>query len=359
MAKVKILNFEIASLLSESKKIMEYLQKCGCVEFKNTEDEALVKYKTSAIVSQYERKYKKAFDAYGILENYCEIKRNFIEAYNDCKDIEYSDYKILADKSDDILSLCDKILAMQDDIVALEQEIAKQQTMLDYYKPWLGLDIAMGAKRTAQTNIYIGTFLQQYSKEELLARLKEINEELDCVEIEVEHSEKMLTCVVFICHQSVSSSLEDALKELNFIIPEKLAPTFPEKAIEACAENIKQAKQQIDLIVCEIKNLNTEYDNIRFFSDYLMAQIDKYKAVENAASTENAFYIRGYITEKESDDLKFEIENNFVAQMEICEPDYEHDNVPVLLKNTDLPQVLRVLQICIRLYQTRISIRIR
>ena len=45
------------------------------------------------------------------------------------------------------------------------------------------------------------------------------------------------------------------------------------------------------------------------------------------------FYISGYVTERESEDIKFEIENNFTAQMEITQPDYENCDVPVLIEN--------------------------
>ena len=56
MAKVKLVRFELISLLSESKKITEYLQKTGMLQFENADDEELIKYKTTGIVSHLEKK---------------------------------------------------------------------------------------------------------------------------------------------------------------------------------------------------------------------------------------------------------------------------------------------------------------
>ena len=90
MAKVTLMAFEIISLLSDSKKIVDYLQKTGTVQFENAVEEDLIKYKTTAIVSQLESKYSLAQSAYRILEENCKLKKSFIESFSDCKEIDYS-----------------------------------------------------------------------------------------------------------------------------------------------------------------------------------------------------------------------------------------------------------------------------
>ena len=77
MAKIKLMAFEIISLLSDSKKIVDYLQKTGAVQFEDATDEDLIKYKTTAIVSQLENKLDLAREAYGILEEF----RNFMPSF--------------------------------------------------------------------------------------------------------------------------------------------------------------------------------------------------------------------------------------------------------------------------------------
>lgn len=333
MAKIKLMAFEIISLLSDSKKIVDYLQKTGAVQFENATDEELVKYKTTSIVAQLENKFELAKRAYTILEENCKLKKSFIESFSDCKEIDYSEYRMLSDKSEELTGICREITSLKEQIDALETEIIKQQSLIDYYGPWKGLDIPMASKRTATTSIFIGTFKNQYTSDEILELIKERDESIDDVAIEIVHSEKMLTCAVFMCHESSAQNLESVLRDIGFIIPDKVAMKLPDKAQEDCKAEIETIKQNIEKLIAEIKEYESYYSELRFLSDFFTSQIEKYKAVENAGSTDMAFYVKGYVPLRVADEIKFEIERSYRAQMEIHEPDYENEDVPVLIEN--------------------------
>lgn len=333
MAKIKLMAFELISLLSDSKKIVDYLQKTGAVQFEDAVDEELIKYKTTAIVSQLESKYNLAQSAYRILEENCELKKSFIESFSDCKEIDYSDYKMLSDKSEELTGICREIVALKDQIDSQKAEAIKQQSLIDYYTPWHGLDIPMASKRTVSAAIFIGTFKNRYSKEEILDLIKDRDNELDDVVIEVVSSEKMLTCAVLMCHESSKEKLEGILSDIGFIIPDKVAMKLPDKAQEDCKKDIETINQNIEKLTAEIREYESYYSEIRFLSDFFISQIEKYRAVENAGSTEMAFYVKGYIPKRVAEEIKFEIERSYKAQMDIYEPDYEKDDVPVLIEN--------------------------
>lgn len=333
MAKVKLVRFELISLLSESKKITEYLQKTGMLQFENADDEELIKYKTTGIVSQLEKKLEITKRSYEIIEQYCEIKKSLVEKFTDCKEIDYNDYKLLSDKSEELFNICTKIISLHDEIGEKEAEAVRQQTLIDYYVPWEGLDIPMASKRTVTTNIFVGTFKNEYTKEEILSMIQQKNEELDDVEVEIVSAEKMLTCAVLMCHRSSGEALEKVLRESGFIIPDKIAAKLPVRAAEDCRAEIAALNKAKDDLIAELKGYNKHYSEIRFLSDYFTAQIEKYKAVENAGSTQKAFYLKGYMPASISEDIKFEVENTYKAHMELSEPDYENEDVPVLLKN--------------------------
>ena len=333
MAKIKLMAFEIISLLSDSKKIVDYLQKTGAVQFENATDEELVKYKTTSIVAQLENKFELAKSAYTILEENCKLKKSFIESFSDCKEIDYSEYRMLSDKSEELTGICREITSLKEQIDALETEIIKQQSLIDYYGPWKGLDIPMASKRTVTTSIFIGTFKNQYTSDEILELIKERDESIDDVAIEIVHSEKMLTCAVFMCHESSAQNLESVLRDIGFIIPDKVAMKLPDKAQEDCKAEIETIQQNIEKLTAEIKEYESYYSDLRFLSDFFTSQIEKYKAVENAGSTDMAFYVKGYVPLRVADEIKFEIERSYRAQMEVYEPDYENEDVPVLIEN--------------------------
>ena len=56
MAKVKLQSFQILALLTESKKLMDFLQRTGVAELQNAENEALIKHSTSETVTELQRK---------------------------------------------------------------------------------------------------------------------------------------------------------------------------------------------------------------------------------------------------------------------------------------------------------------
>lgn len=333
MAKIKLMSFEIISLLSDSKKIMDYLQKTGAVQFENADDEELIKYKTTAIVTQLEGKFALAQQAYRILEDTCKLKKSFIESFSDCKEIDYNDYRILSDKSEELTGICREILAVKEKIDLQKTEIVKQQSLIDYYTPWIGLDIPMASKRTATTSIFIGTFKNQYTKDEIIELIKNADSDIDDVEIEIVSSEKMLTCALFMCHESSTDKLETILRDIGFVVPDKVAMKLPDKAREDCLKEIANIQETVDSLTAGLKEYERYYSELRFLSDFYVAQIEKYTAVESAGSTEKAFYVKGYVPHRVAEEIKFEIENNYRAHMEITEPDYENNNVPVLIEN--------------------------
>ena len=333
MAKVKLLRFQILSLLTESKKLMDFLQQTGVTEFSDARNEELHKYDTTEIVTTLLSKSAEVEKAFRILESTCDIKKSLLQKFSDYREIEYGEYKLIADKSDDIYSSCKHIISLSGKILSYKEEISKEKSFSDYYTSWLKLDIPLGSKRTANTNIFVGSFKKQFTKERLIELLTEKNPELTDVDCEVVHSEKMLTNAVFICHSSHGEILGSALSELGFYVPLKMPMKTAEKAKEECKKNISALLEKIEETENEINDYKDNYENIRFLYDYYIAEADKYKAVEQTGTTEKTVYICGYVPEKYAEELKFEIERNFAAEMQLSKPDYENDDVPVLIEN--------------------------
>ena len=112
MAKVKLVHFEIASMLNESKGIVEHLQKCGYAHLENVDSEELSKYDTQGIVSNFEQEQKNVEKAISVLERTCEIKRGLIESFTDFKAMSYDRYCSLASKNSDTNRICYEILKL-------------------------------------------------------------------------------------------------------------------------------------------------------------------------------------------------------------------------------------------------------
>ena len=333
MAKVKLLHFELVSLLSESKRIVDYIQKLGVADIENTQDSELLKFETAAVRDEYKKKSEFSSQAAGILEKYCNIKRGLVESFTDYKSIEYSDFRVLADKSDFIENICKEVIAVNDEIIRCNQSINEKRRLLDYYSPWSSLDIPMASKRTLSTSIFIGSFSGNYTEGQILDLLVGSDELLTEIAVDVVFSEKRFTYAVIIAHNSVSDICESVLKQHGFSFLENAAPALASKTTEKLNNEISALEDEIKKLKESLKNYLDKYDDIRFLGDFSVIQTDKYEALEKSAQTEQAFIIRGYIPENLCDEIKFDIENKFLCQIEFNEPDYDNSEVPVLIKN--------------------------
>lgn len=334
MAKVKLIRFEIASMIDDGKDIVDYLQKRGYAHLDNYISDELIKRDTSDIVNNLEKKKLQVDRAVALLEKSCEIKRGLIESFTDYKIITYDKYKFLSEKCEETFDKCLEIIALDDKTKRFEEKLNECQSNLDYLKSWKALDIVMASKRTMSTRIFIGSFNKNISAENICEELSSINKELgESVAVEVVSNDKMYTCAVILCYGPQAEELEAVLREIDFIQVEKPCPALPSKTIEKTESEYEELKNKISDIGVQIGTYKEHYDDLRFLSDYLASQIDKYTAIELAATTQSVFVVSGYMPEAESEMLKFTLENNYTAYVEFSPPDYENPEVPVLLDN--------------------------
>lgn len=333
MAKIKLVHFELIALLQESKKLMDYLQKIGITEIEQTGRPDIVKYETDGIVRQFERYYEIAESAKNTVEQYCRIKRSFARSLRDYDYIEYRDFRLKFDKADEILSLCRDILKLSDEISAIRTEIIRLNTLIEYLKSWERLDIPMSSTRTGKTSIFIGSFKKELTAEKLKNELAVSLPETEGIEVQIIHATKLLTNVVVLCYIDDGDKVAAALKSLGFTFPDSPVKKLPSAAIKEYQEQIAQLEERKEEIIIQIGEYQSSYGDIRFVCDYFLAQIEKYKTLERAGSTDKTIYMEGYVPDKDSDDLKFELEKRFCCQIEFREPDYESEDVPVLIEN--------------------------
>lgn len=334
MGKVKLVRFEIASMIDSSKDVVDYLQKRGYAHLENCNDESLIKYNTEDIVTGLAGQKILVDRAVALLEKNCEIKRSLIESFTDYKTISYERYRLLSEKSEETYGRCLELLSIEEKINGNIEGLNECYATLDYLESWKKLDIVMGSKRTMSTRIFIGSFNKSITAEKIYSDIADVNSDLaDCVAVEVISSSKMFTGAVIICHNSQAEDLEAALKEIDFVQIDKPYISLPSKVIESTAEKIENLKNVISNLKEQINNYKEFYDDLRFLSDHITTQIDKYKAIELAATTDSVFLVSGYMPESEAEELSFAMENNYNAYVEFSQPDFDDPEVPVLLKN--------------------------
>lgn len=334
MAKIKLMRFELAAILEESRRLIDFLQRAGTTELTEVHGEnGLSSYQTSSICQSFEKKSERAEKSASVLEQYCGIKKKFLEQFSDCTPIGLQEYRSVCDEADDIMLVCDKINSLTEKIAFENGEIIRRKTLIDYYKPWEKLDIPMSCVRTQSSNVFIGYFKEELSKDDVIKMIASSAPEAEGVDCEIISGNKTQTCVVVFCYCGDAFAVENALRENGFVKPDNPAKSLVSVAIKKYENEIKISEDKIENYSLEISSNASFYDKIRLLADYYSVQAEKYAAVAKAATSERTIFITGYVPERDSEQLKFEIERRFTAQMEVFEPDYENEDVPVLIEN--------------------------
>ena len=326
------MHFALIAMLEDSKRLIDYLQRVGVTELADIDDDALTKYRTGPLVSIFEKKEKQARQAVEAVERRCKIKRTLIQSLTDYTEIDYHQYRQLCEQADLVMEDCAAVNALTDEIHAYKAEIVRQQTMIDYYRPWEALDIPMNTRRTPTTSIFIGLFKSQLQREDVEARLAQELPEVDGVSVEIISSSKLQTCCMVLCHRSDAEAVETALKACGFIRPDKPAKMLPSAAIAQCRAAIETAREKINACNEAIAQYGGQYDRMRLLADYYAAQKEKYLSMEKAATGSRTIFLEGYVPERDAEQLKFDVEKRFTAQMELDAPELT-DDVPVLIEN--------------------------
>lgn len=333
MPKVKMMKFEMLALLSDSKSIIDVLQRKGVVELSRVDEaEGFEKLDTSVSISDYERFYEKAVHAGEILQRYCPRKSSLLDSLNGKAELTAADYEKNVKDVDSTMEKCDEIERIDREISQQNAAIVRCKMLIEGLKPWARLDIPMLYSRTESTSIFIGAIQRQVSLDELLAGIAEQAPELDAYEIEIVSASNEQTCIVGICCQEDKEAFLSALRAVGFMKPSEMTRKKPSAVIEDYKHEIGAANMKIEALIKQIKSYGSSRDSIDFVCDYYLIQKEKYDALKNLGLTQNTFFMRGFVPENRADELKQALEARFTVYMSVGEPD-EQDDVPVLLKN--------------------------
>ena len=200
MAKIKLVHFEVAALVEESKKLMEYLQRIGITSLENIENEQIEKYHTEEISALYEQKRNMAVSAVAAIEKYCALKKSFLQSFSDYSEIEYHDYKQLCEQVDELEQICCDVQALTQQIEQYKLKIVRLKTLIEQYRPWESLDIPMSSTRTALSSIFIGSFKSALNETDIKQMLAAEIPQTEDIEVQVVSASKLQTCAVIKCH---------------------------------------------------------------------------------------------------------------------------------------------------------------
>lgn len=330
MAKLKFKKIEIIALITDSKNVVERLQRRGAVELENIEDENLIKMNTGAETAQFERSLSLARTSLEILDKCSGYKPPLTAALSGRKSITTNAFAEKKEDADKLMSICRKIGDYSKKISSLESENIKLRTKVDMIKPWINIGIPLGFSGTKLTSVITGTLPGMVNPETIEKTIFDkcgVNCSVDVV-----FSTKEQSGITVICLKPDYESVFETLREDGFSAVSGSKKLTPNDEILSLTSKIEDNNKQREQYLSDIKSFAAERDNIEFLIDFLTLRRDKYEAINKLAVSKNTVIISGWIPEKYVNGLINEFDKKYTCAINVKDPKDEED-VPVLLKN--------------------------
>lgn len=327
MAKLRMMKIELIAMLTDSKKIIELLQRRGVVEIFRNDDEELENTNVTAVVGEFEKFRNIASQALEIIDSYAPEKVGIADMFSGKTEVEKHEFGREAMGLEKVMSAANEIIKNQRIMTEALNSAAQLEIKCDMLERWLPLDVPLNFKGTATTSAYIGTLPYQTTADSLEQQLPE-----NC-SVEVVSDSKEQTNLFILCSKDSYDETGDILRKLAFVSASEPESRTPKELVSDYGKEIEELQKSADTARESIVKLAENRRQLRFVIDYLQMRKEKYDALSGLGFTESTFVLTGYIPEKFAEQLRKEIEAKYTAAITFTEPS-EDEDVPVLLENS-------------------------
>lgn len=327
MAKLKMKKIELIALLTDSKKIIELLQRRGIVEICSNTDDELFKTNVTSVVSSFEKFKATAIQALEILDRYAPEKKALADMLNGRTEVDKHDFGKGAMELETIMNSAREIVRCNRSIIDFENTISQLDVKCDTLREWTNLDVPLNFKGTASTSAFIGSVPFMISANEIEAKFPS-----GC-SAEVISSSKEQTNIFVMLSKDSEEEASEVLRSMSFIPISIKENMIPKELLRSYNMEKEKLEKSIEQLKKKIIQLAENRQKLKFVVDYLQMRKDKYEALNDLGFTEKTFVLTGYIPEKYTLSLQKEIESKFTALITYSEPENGED-VPVLLENS-------------------------
>lgn len=324
---------ELVAMMSESKKVIDFLQRKGIVELTSHEvPDGMLNPDTDYNISQLEKFTQTAMKAKETLSHYAPEKKSLVDSFKPPKEMELSKFLEMSEEADKTMNKCYEILKMQKSVDDAVAEQIRCRTSNEALEVWKDLDIPTRFTPTKYVTVLIGTFPDSQTDATLKAALAERIPQIEAVETEVVYTSEMQSCAAVMCLKRDADAVNEALRSMGFVKPTELSDKTPKEIIKENRVRINDLDKQIFKTQAEIADMASEHENINFLIDYFTMRADKYEQFKKVSLSDNVLYLSGYIPEKYAKKTVEQLESRFTVAITLSEPE-EDEDTPVLLEN--------------------------
>ncbi len=334
MAVLKMCKINICAMRKNRKKILEYLQRKGCLEIQVTDnkDSVFEKVNTATQISIFERNIATAENALEILNTYCPEEKSMFSGLEGKKQVSQKEIDEVIINREQILKTVKNILQAGKEIEEKQADSIRFGEEIKSLEPWKDMDVPMNLTGTSKTGFMIGSISGSYNQEEVTALFEKIEELPKATYAQVVSSDKYQTYITVVYIKEKQDQVEKALRSLSFNRPPLITSHTPRYSIQKRDYAMNAIVNEIAEIQKQLEEYSKERHQIEKMTDYYRVRAEKYKVVSEILQTKHTFFVSGYIPQRDLQDIKDTLEKKYTVQIDVEEPK-ENEDVPVILSN--------------------------
>lgn len=328
---MKMKKVRIVALREDRKRILEHLQDSALIQVRKPDrkGKGFSRVDMTSQMQVFERNVTLTEQALKILGEYAKEKKGLLSAFAGRRAVDPDEIGVIASKAGSVIEVSKRIVAANKQIADNAAERVRINTTLAQMTLWQKLDIPLNTGDTKSTAVFVGTLPAAYDERSLSERLAAENPKLE-FELEIQHSENNMTCVVLFAPISQKTMAEDALRSLGFARPMSPTHLVPKEKVRQLNNRLDELEKSTQAAIGEIESLADRREDIKYTQDYFRIRADKYNVINELEHTRHVFVINGYIPEEDCPRL-----TKLCDRIATCYVEYEDagDDAPVKLKN--------------------------
>ncbi len=215
----------------------------------------------------------------------------------------------------------------------IDSQLVRLQNTADMLRPWESIEVDLGHKRTHKTRSYLGSFK---SREELASLEETLAYEAPESITQVLAEDETDIHVHVITLRIRESMVLAALRRLNFsFLPVQEESATPRSLLERIELERQQLLMEREQATGRIESAADRLVDFEILHDHLQMQHDKLSLARQLESTEQTFYLTGWVPHALSEKVEQALTQEHLVAVATYAPD-EGEAFPILLENRSL-----------------------
>lgn len=332
----------LLAVRSKKDALLRELVRHGCVEFSEMEGdiagsefEGLLTREDSQL-SALKAQQSTLSHAVELLAKYAPAKSKLLAAKPEVDGAVLMDVSTLPAA----LKVAEAICGNDDRIKRINAEESRQRSLIESLKPWLDLDMPLGAEGTQRAGVMLGSFQNKVKLADVESALSQASEEAELFRISQDKSSQYVA-VVFI--REALAEVQEVLRSFGFTAASFTG--FEGTARETSAQADKALADLADektRCAAAIADESVRRDELKLAVDKLSTQIAMAEAEGKLYGTDSCVMMTGWMPAEREEDLSG-VFDKFDCAWEARDPEEdEYPQVPVSLKNNKITNALNM-----------------